>query len=184
MTTEKKVSKRVEFFKDGDLNFNSVNVALTEKKYANFDVLLNELSGRVPLPFGVRNVYTPKGRKRVENVEEFKDGGQYVCTSQKKIKRLDYTKTTKRPFILPRPPSNTKYQPPMDQEFFKKRRAPKLLTVVSHENAHNMTRYVLKPRAENFDMVLQDLSNKLRLNGGPVSALMTTEGKMVSLMSH
>lgn len=180
MTSEKKASKKVEFFKDGDLNFNSVNIAISEKKYANFDVLLNELSGRVPLPFGVRNIYTPKGRNRVDNVDDFKDGGKYVCSSQKKIKRLDYSKSSKKPFIIPRPPSNTKYQPPRDQEFFHKRRAPKLLTVVSHENADNMTRYVLKPRAENFEIVLQDLSNKLRLNGGPVSALMTMDGKMVS----
>ena len=173
--------KKVEFFKDGDVNFNAVSVTVSEKKSGTFDGFLEELNERVSLPFGVRNVYTPKGRTRVGHFDEFVTGKQYVATSQKKIKRLDYgcSKQKKR-FIVPRPPSNRKYRPMADEKFFQKRRQPKLLTIVSNENSDNMARYVLEPRIENFEMVLQELSNKLRLNGGPVAALVNTQGRHVS----
>ena len=67
-----------------------------------------------------------------------------------------------------------------DEKFFQKRRQPKLLTIISNESSDNMTRYILNPRKENFEMLLQELSNKLRLNGGPVSALVTSRGRRVS----
>lgn len=171
--------KKVEFFKDGDVNFNAVSMTVSEKKYGTFDGFMEDLNTRVPLPFGVRNIYTPKGRNRVSHFDEFVAGKQYVVTSQKKIKRLDYGSKHKKRFIVPRPPSNT-FRPMADEKFFQKRRQPKLLTVVSNESSDNMTRYVLAPRMENFEMVLQELSNKLRLNGGPVAALINTRGRRVS----
>ena len=67
-----------------------------------------------------------------------------------------------------------------DEKFFQKRRQPKLLTIISNESSDNMTRYVLAPRKENFEMLLQELSNKLRLNGGPVAALVNSRGRRVS----
>ena len=123
------------------------------------------------------------GRNRVEDIDDLEDGRQYVATSQRKIKRLDYgnKRNSKRPFIIPRPPSNTKYRPMKDEQFFQKRRHPKLLTIVSCESSENMTRYVLKPRMDNFEMVLQELSNKLRLNSGPVSALVNDVGQRVRI---
>lgn len=172
--------KKVEFFKDGDVNFNGVSMTVSEKKYGTFDGFMEDLNTRVPLPFGVRNIYTAKGRHRVSHFDEFVAGKQYVVTSRKKIKRLDYgSNKQKKRFIVPRPPSNT-YRPMADEKFFQKRRQPKLLTIVSNEGSDNMTRYVLAPRMQNFEMVLQELSNKLRLNGGPVAALVTTRGRRVS----
>ena len=67
-----------------------------------------------------------------------------------------------------------------DEKFFQKRRQPKLVTVVSNETKDNMVRYVLAPRINNFEIVLQELSDKLRLNGGPVAALVNLQGKHVS----
>ena len=103
--------KRVDIFKDGDLNFSPVSVNVSEKNSGTFDGFLDELNTRVPLPFGVRNVYTPKGRTRVQSLDAFENGKQYVATSQHKIKRLDYNATKRnnekrKRFIVPRPPSN------------------------------------------------------------------------------
>ena len=172
--------KKVEFFKDGDVNFNAVSMTVSEKRYGTFDGFVEDLNTRFPLPFGVRNIYTPKGRNRVGHFDELVDGKLYVVTSQKKIKRLDYgSNKQKKRFIVPRPPSNT-YRPMADEKFFQKRRQPKLLTIISNESSDNMTRYILNPRKENFEMLLQELRNKLRLNGGPVSALVTSRGRRVS----
>uniref|UniRef100_A0A7M5XA15 Uncharacterized protein n=1 Tax=Clytia hemisphaerica TaxID=252671 RepID=A0A7M5XA15_9CNID len=176
-------SKRIEIFKDGDINFNAVPITVNEKRYGNFDVLLDDLSSRVPLPYGVRNIYTPMGRNRVDEIDDLVDGKQYVATSQRKIKRLEYgtKRNAKKPFIIPRPPSNLRYRSANKEEkLFVKRRQPKMLTVVSNENQDNMTRFVLTPKMENFGMVLQDLSTALRLNGGPVAALVNTEGQKIS----
>ena len=175
--------KRIEIFKDGDLNFNALPVTVNEKRYGNFDVLLDDLTSRVPLPYGVRNIYTPMGRNRVHEIEDLVDGKQYVATSQRKIKRLEYgtKRNTKKPFIIPRPPSSLQYKAnKKDEKLFVKRRLPKMLTVVSNENQDNMTRFVLTPKMENFDMVLQELSTSLRLNGGPVAALVNEEGQKVT----
>ena len=73
--------KKVRFFRDGDVNFSGVNVAISKRKYRNFDALLSDLSRRVPLPFGVRTLHTPGGIHHVCEIDEIQDGKAYVCST-------------------------------------------------------------------------------------------------------
>lgn len=178
--------KKVLFYKEGDDFFQPINVTVTEKKFGNIDALLEELTQRVPLPYGVRNIYTSSGNRRLENISEIEHGSRYLCSSKNKIKRARFGSrhSQKKPFVIPRPPSNTKYRPVDDHKVFQHRKRSKMLTIVAYENSQNMTRYVLPSRVETLETVLQEISSKLKLNSGPVHSLVAMNGQEVRLVKQ
>lgn len=72
--TQPVVAKRISFYKSGDPQFGGVRVVLNPRSFKTLDALLDNLSGKVPLPFGVRNISTPRGRHSITRLEELEDG--------------------------------------------------------------------------------------------------------------
>ena len=60
----------VYFHKNGDPSFPSIRIPVNLKKYRTLDALLDDLTSRVDLPYGVRIVATAHGKHRVNNVNE------------------------------------------------------------------------------------------------------------------
>ncbi|KAB1256634.1 Oxygen-regulated protein 1 [Camelus dromedarius] len=78
------VAKRISFYKSGDPQFGGVRVVVNPRSFKTFDALLDNLSGKVPLPFGVRNISTPRGRHSITRLEELEDGQSYLCSHGRK----------------------------------------------------------------------------------------------------
>lgn len=172
--------KKVAFFKDGDLNFSGVNLTVTKSKYQSIDALYTDLNGRIELPFGVRAIYTPTGGTEIKNLNELEDGKHYVCSSNRKMKKIDYKQSAlKKPFSTPKiAPSNNNHNS-SNNKIFTQRRRTKILKFIAKENTDNRSIFVLSPKVKDFQEVLKDASQTLRLQEGPVTALLTLDGKQV-----
>ena len=87
-------AKVITFYKN-DTNFSGLRLAVTKRRYPSFDALLQELTNKVSLPFGARNVYTPGGVHDVKDLTDLEDGGSYVVGTDKKKKPLNLEKVQK-----------------------------------------------------------------------------------------
>ena len=120
--------KKVAFFKDGDLNFSGVNLTVTKSKYQSIDALYTDLNDRIKLPFGVRAIYTPTGGTEIKNLNELEDCKHYVCSSNRKMKKLDYKQSgLKKPFSTPKiAPTNNNHNNSNNNKIFTQRRRTKI----------------------------------------------------------
>ncbi|KAM9308372.1 oxygen-regulated protein 1 [Gastrophryne carolinensis] len=90
-------TKRIYFYKSGDPQFNGIKMVVTNRSFKTFDALLDSLSKKVPLPFGVRNISTPRGMHHITSLEELEDGKSYICSHQRKIKPINLERASKKP---------------------------------------------------------------------------------------
>uniref|UniRef100_A0A668ANV3 Doublecortin domain-containing protein n=1 Tax=Myripristis murdjan TaxID=586833 RepID=A0A668ANV3_9TELE len=82
-------SKRVCFYKSGDPQFSGLRMVINNRTFKSFDALLDSLSKKVPLPFGVRNITTPRGVHPVHTLDELEDGKSYICSDSRKVKPIN-----------------------------------------------------------------------------------------------
>ncbi|KAL1270802.1 hypothetical protein QQF64_029818 [Cirrhinus molitorella] len=80
--TEPTASKRVCFYKSGDSQFSGLPVVINSRTFKTFDALLDSLSKRVPLPFGVRTITTPHGHTAVQSLDQLHHGHSYICSDR------------------------------------------------------------------------------------------------------
>ncbi|KAM4544114.1 uncharacterized protein V3H82_021918 [Fundulus diaphanus] len=102
------LSKRVCFYKSGDPQFNGLRVVINNRTFKTFDALLDSLSKKVPLPFGVRNITTPRGVHGIHTLDELEDGKSYICSDSRKVKPIDLALAQRRlpPWYHARPVSS------------------------------------------------------------------------------
>ncbi|KAK1884929.1 Oxygen-regulated protein 1 [Dissostichus eleginoides] len=91
------LSKRVCFYKSGDPQFNGLRMVINNRTFKTFDALLDSLSKKVPLPFGVRNITTPRGVHAVHTLDELEDGKSYICSDNRKVKPINLALARKKP---------------------------------------------------------------------------------------
>ncbi|KAG5855893.1 hypothetical protein ANANG_G00001810 [Anguilla anguilla] len=105
--TSSSPAKRITFFKSGDAQFGGVRMAIHRRSFKCFDALLDDLSRKVPLPFGVRTITTPRGTHRIRQLDQLQDGGCYLCSDRHCAKPIDIEAAGKGPAIWhhSRPPS-------------------------------------------------------------------------------
>ncbi|XP_012510383.1 PREDICTED: retinitis pigmentosa 1-like 1 protein [Propithecus coquereli] len=75
-------AKKITFLKRGDPRFVGVRLAVHQRAFKTFSALMDELSRRVPLSFGVRSVTTPRGLHGLSALEQLEDGGCYFCSDK------------------------------------------------------------------------------------------------------
>ncbi|XP_017262249.1 oxygen-regulated protein 1-like [Kryptolebias marmoratus] len=83
------LSKRVCFYKSGDPQYNGLRMVINHRTFKTFEALLDGLSKKVPLPFGVRNITTPRGVHGIRTLDELEDGKSYICSDSHKVKPFD-----------------------------------------------------------------------------------------------
>ena len=86
----------------------AIKVTINPKKFRNVENLLTEMTQRMPdIPFGVRSICTPLGRRVVKNLNEIKNGAYYICSPlQGKARGIDLQKVAEPPrWNFARPPS-------------------------------------------------------------------------------
>ncbi|CAB1340655.1 unnamed protein product [Coregonus sp. 'balchen'] len=105
--TDPITSKRICFYKSGDPQFSGLRMVINNRTFKTFDALLDSLSKKVPLPFGVRNITTPRGVHAVHTLDELEDGKAYICSDQQKVKCINMAVASKKrpPWYNARPMS-------------------------------------------------------------------------------
>ncbi|CAB1330533.1 unnamed protein product [Coregonus sp. 'balchen'] len=92
-------AKRITFYKRGDDQFAGVRMAVHKRSFKCFDALLDDLSQKVPLTFGVRTVTTPRGIHSIKHLEQLEDGGCYLCSDRRQAKPINMELAGKRPAL-------------------------------------------------------------------------------------
>uniref|UniRef100_A0A3P8XSZ7 Doublecortin domain-containing protein n=2 Tax=Esox lucius TaxID=8010 RepID=A0A3P8XSZ7_ESOLU len=182
-------SRRVCFYKSGDPQFRGHRMVINARTFKTFDALLDALSKKVPLPFGVRTITTPRGTHPVRCLEDLQDGGSYICSDQRKVKPLNLDMANRR-----QPPWNN----PTRQVSGRRRafpggrgvarpaesrvsrvsiRTPKRLIVFKNRDPSVRRTVVLQRRtAPTYDALLDHLSGIMQF---PVLKLYTPDGSRV-----
>ncbi|XP_045416943.1 oxygen-regulated protein 1 isoform X2 [Lemur catta] len=179
------VAKRISFYKSGDPQFGGVRVVVNPRSFKTFDALLDNLSRKVPLPFGVRNISTPRGRHSITRLEDLEDGESYLCSHGRKVQPVDLDKARQRPrpwrssravsahahahAHAPRPPAAAAPGVP---------RGPRRLVVFRNGDPKTRRAVLLRKRVtQSFEAFLQHLTVVMQ---SPVAKLYTTDGRRVS----
>lgn len=199
-TSDASFSKRVCFYRSGDHKFSGHRMVINARTFKTFDALLDTLSKKVPLPFGVRTITTPRGTHLVKGLEELQDGGLYVCSDQKRAKPLNLDEVNRRqvPWNTTRAVSTGRRRPqrlhignlrrlndimkrPTKATESVAVRTPKRLVVIKNKEPTLKRTIVLHRRtAPTFDALLDYLSQMLQF---PVLKLYSTDGRRVSISS-
>ncbi|XP_060900995.1 oxygen-regulated protein 1 [Labrus mixtus] len=189
-------SKRVCFYKSGDYTFSGHRMVINARTFKTFDALLDALSKKVPLPFGVRTITTPRGTNLVKALEDLHDGGSYVCSDQRRVKPLNLDEVNRRqvPWNTTRSFSagrrklqrlqfgqvlrvNEVANRPTRVTERAAVRTPKRLEVIKNRDPAVKRTIVLQRRtAPTFDALLDYLSQILQF---PVLKLFSTDGRRV-----
>nr|XP_004542988.1 oxygen-regulated protein 1 [Maylandia zebra] len=196
LSSDPSASKRVCFYKSGDYQFGGHRMVINTRTFKTFDALLDVLSKKVPLAFGVRTITTPRGTHLVKALDDLHDGGAYVCSDQKRVKPINLDEVNRRqvPWNTTRPLSagrRRRRQGLRFGQFGSKNeairpakvtervavRTPKRLMVIKNRDPSVKRTIVLQRRtAPTFDALLDYLSQILQF---PVLKLYSTDGRRV-----
>ncbi|NXO67630.1 RP1 protein, partial [Phainopepla nitens] len=184
--TEPVVAKRICFYKSGDPQFNGIKMVVNSRSYKTFDALLDSLSKRVPLPFGVRNISTPRGRHSITNLEDLEDGKSYICSHQRKMKPINLEQASRKPlpWQISRPVSARRRAVQLarqneDGSGHRESRitTPKKMLVFKNGDVRLRRTIVLgKKNTQTFEAFLDYMSELMQY---PVAKLYTTDGRKV-----
>ncbi|NXC64127.1 RP1 protein, partial [Aleadryas rufinucha] len=184
--TEPVVAKRICFYKSGDPQFNGIKMVVNSRSYKTFDALLDSLSKRVPLPFGVRNISTPRGRHSITSLEDLEDGKSYICSHQRKMKPINLEQASKKPlpWQISRPVSARRRAVQLarqNEDGFGHRESrittPKKMLVFKNGDVRLRRTVVLgKKNTQTFEAFLDYMSELMQY---PVAKLYTTDGRKV-----
>ncbi|XP_068044820.1 oxygen-regulated protein 1 [Anomalospiza imberbis] len=184
--TEPVVAKRICFYKSGDPQFNGIKMVVNSRSYKTFDALLDSLSKRVPLPFGVRNISTPRGRHSITNLEDLEDGKSYICSHQRKMKPINLEQASKKPlpWQISRPVSARRRAVQLarqNEDGFGHRESrittPKKMLVFKNGDVRLRRTIILgKKNTQTFEAFLDYMSELMQY---PVAKLYTTDGRKV-----
>nr|XP_036882455.1 doublecortin domain-containing protein 2C [Manis javanica] len=91
-------AKTILVYRNGDQFSVGRKFVLPQRGVATFEALLEQLTERVEVPFGVRRLYTPTHGSQVCELPALQAGGKYVAAGREPFKKLDYI------HIVPRKP--------------------------------------------------------------------------------
>lgn len=141
---------------------------------------------KVNLPKGVRYIFNVDGRDKIVSLDQFQEGGRYVCSSTDHFVKLDYTKTEKPQWSTTRKLEDTQFAARWDTDGIGSRESrdfikPKLVTIIRNGiKPRKAIRILLnKKTAHSFDQVLNDITNAIKLDSGAVRKIFTLNGRQV-----
>lgn len=180
-------AKRITFFKSGDAQFGSVRMAIHNRSFKCFDALLDDLSHKVPLPFGVRTITTPRGTHNIKHLEQLEDGGCYLCSDRRYAKPVDMELAGKRPAVWHNHsrPQSSRRKPTRPEEAPPEHgsphyyRHPKRLVLVKNSDPSVRRSIILSRRtARSLRVFMEEVSELMQCH---VKKLYTIEGRKVRL---
>ncbi|XP_033471933.2 uncharacterized protein rp1l1a isoform X1 [Epinephelus lanceolatus] len=171
-------AKRITFYKSGDSQFGGVRMAIHKRSFKCFDALLDDLSQKVPLPFGVRTVTTPRGTHAIKHLEQLQDGGCYVCSDRRHAKPVNMELASKRPSIWyhhsrrPQRPESSSATPPGHFSYRQRR----ILLVKNSEPGMRRSVVLSRRSTRSLRAFLDEVSEVMQFH---VRKLYTAEGRRI-----
>jgi retinitis pigmentosa 1 len=197
-------AKTCYFYKDGDYKFSAVKVAIHPRRYRRLETLYAELSHKMrELPYGVRSIFTPRGRDVIRTVDHLENEGHYVCsTFRHRAEGIDINRVSApQRWNYHHPPSGQRdfnamlHDPDYDDvprvkraRYVREKRMaydynrsqPKKVTVLRNGDPTNRHILLINRRtAQTFDQILADLSDMFQ---NAVHRLYTIEGRKVKVL--
>ncbi|KAG1932269.1 retinitis pigmentosa 1-like 1 protein [Pimephales promelas] len=176
-------AKRITFYKSGDAQFKGVKMAIHKRSFKCFDALLDDLSQKVPLPFGVRTITTPRGTHSIKHLEQFEDGGCYLCSDRRHVKPINIEAAGKRPAVWHHHshPHNTRRKPSRPEEppsgHQQHHRHPKRIVLVKNNDPAIRRSIILSRRtARSLRVFMDEISELMQCH---VKKLYTLEGRKI-----
>lgn len=180
-------SRRVCFYKSGDPQFSGLPVVINNRTFKTFEALLDSLSKRVPLPFGVRTITTPRGQTAVRSLDQLHHGHSYICSDKRTVKPIDLEQARRKPppWYHTRPVSSKplrKRQSPGPRKTRRNEHAallhtPKRLVVFRNGDPEVKHTLLLQKRTtHSFEALLDHISEVMCF---PVRRLHTPDGRRV-----
>ncbi|XP_058988740.1 doublecortin domain-containing protein 2C [Mustela lutreola] len=83
-------AKTILVYRNGDAFFVGRRFVLPRRPVATFEALLDQLTERMEVPFGVRRLFTPTCGHPVLELQALRAGGKYVAAGREPFKKLDY----------------------------------------------------------------------------------------------
>ncbi|KAL5106091.1 Oxygen-regulated protein 1 [Taenia crassiceps] len=182
--------KVVHFYADGSNYGKGVRVVIQPNRFRSWETLLEFLTAKFPnLPFGVRSVFSPRGRTGIFSIAELNDDGIYIASDKRH--QAKGIRLNERSVLLPdwkagRVPSGQKLlsyslkslqsmDASTDQQANKQ--ANRVIYVHQNGNAFHRHRILLEGQAGNsLQKLLQELSFTLC---EPVYKIYTLDGKEI-----
>lgn len=178
--------KRVTFYRNGDKHFKGVEMVVTRQRYRSFDTIVEDLSKAIPLPYGVRNVFSPGGSS-ITTINQLEDGRHYICSSgDQLIKNVNYGQKQKdKPRSLDvetLSDGSSLSSSSRDSKFGASNSEgnpkPRVITILSEYDRKKKCKILLNRKTvKSFEDVLKDISDMLKYS---VKELRTLEGTKVS----
>lgn len=176
-------AKRITFYKSGDTQFSGIRMPIHKRSFKCFDALLDDLSQKMPLPFGVRTITTPRGTHAIQNLEQLQDGACYLCSDRHYVKPINMEAAGKRPAAwhhsyplnTPRKPSRPDEPPTGHSGHY---RQPKRIVLVKNNDPAVRRSIVLsRMRVRSLRVFMDEISELMQCH---VRKLYTLEGRKVS----
>ncbi|XP_016296175.1 uncharacterized protein rp1l1a [Sinocyclocheilus anshuiensis] len=173
-------AKRINFYKSGDAQFKGIKMAIHKRSFRCFDALLDDLSQKVPLPFGVRTITTPRGTHSIKHLEQLEDGGCYLCSDRRYVKPINMEAAGKRPAVWhhhshahnPRRKPSRPEEPPSGHQHH--HRHPKRIVLVKNNDPTVRRSIILSRRtARSLRVFMDEISELMQCH---VKKLYTLEG--------
>lgn len=192
--TENTSSKRVCFYKSGDAQFSGLPVIINNRTFKTFESLLDSLSKRVPLPFGVRTITTPRGHTSVRSLEQLHHGHSYICSDRRTVKPIDLERARRKPppWYHARPVSARRLawytHSPAQHGVYSARRNERVLLhtpkrLVLFRNGEPEVKHTLtlqRRTTYSFEALLDHMSEVMHF---PVLKLLTPDGRRVRILT-
>uniref|UniRef100_A0A3B4FJY9 RP1 like 1 n=1 Tax=Pundamilia nyererei TaxID=303518 RepID=A0A3B4FJY9_9CICH len=173
-------AKRITFYKSGDSQFGGVRMAIHKRSFKCFDALLDDLSQKVPLPFGVRTVTTPRGTHTIKHLEQLQDGGCYLCSDRRQAKPVNMELVNKHSGIWyhhnrrPQRPETSSATPPGHLHMpYRQRR---ILLVKNSEPGMRRSVVLSRRTARSLRAFLDEVSEVMQFH---VRKIYTVEGRRI-----
>ena len=203
-------TKICKFFKDGDESVVPIKLTINQKYFHDVDVLKNELSKKQTmrsLPFGVRSIFTPRGRDMIHSLEQLEHDGQYICSTHRSyahgldLDRVSHSKPrawhggrapsgrrslnsllkfSQSQRIYPRRPKKAWKPAEENNDNFQMPtlQTPKKVTVIRNGDPKERHVLLLNRKTISFEQVMEDLSSMFQMN---CSKMYTMDGTPVSV---
>ncbi|XP_065110973.1 uncharacterized protein rp1l1a [Paramisgurnus dabryanus] len=172
-------AKRITFYKSGDARFKGVKMAIHKRSFKCFDALLDDLSQKVPLPFGVRTITTPRGTHSIKHLEQLEDGGCYLCSDRRHVKPINIEAMGQRPTVwhhhnVRRKPSRPEDAPYGHQNHH--RHPKRIILVKNNDSAVRRSILLSRRTARSLRVFMEEVSELMQCH---VKKLYTLEGRKI-----
>ncbi|OCT81423.1 hypothetical protein XELAEV_18028243mg [Xenopus laevis] len=184
-------AKKITFYKSGDPQFGGVKMAINHRSFKSFSALMDDLSNRVPLPFGVRTITTPRGTHSVNRLEQLVDGGSYICSDKKYVQPIAPSKPGHKMAVQrPGPPASARKQSRQDEHedeytathFQQVPRVRKKITLVKNGDPTVRRSIILnRTNGRNLKTFLEEASDLLQYT---VRRIYTVDGRKDLTIQH